>query len=327
MEGSAPSEKELLTLLETGMAVKTDDAWVIRQVHVYSVPEFLTMVHKYCGYIPSGKSHVCLFRGQTRDYFDGNHLSIAPVAYRKAKWKKMYYSNKKELFEALSPWEYVLSNIFSLNLRSGAVFTFQEEGDDPRVIRRFAIDATPDGRISFNPTLMALLQHYGFPTPCLDVTSDPLIALWFSLHKADIRDGKIFYTPIADVFGNNQPDVNFKQPSVYVYLENLNNFVYDLTQIDNIQEVAGRPFVQHAFSLSFRKTLPTAYGSRGTPKMVEVWDSPTSRPPACVLKIHFPAEELSRLEPYLTMKHLFPKREPMYEKLVENNVPYVVRYE
>lgn len=320
----APSKRELLRLLKTGMAVKALDYWVIKQVHVYSLKEYLDTAHKCSKLIRSSKDHVCLFRGQNRDYFDKDHLIIIPPAYRNQKLKNMYF-NESELIDALSPWEQVLSNVFNLNIRSGAVFMFKEK-DDPNFIWRFAIDNSPDGRISSNPILMALLQHYGFPTANLDVTSDPLIGLWFALHKANTDEvGKIFYTPVSNIITDNNIKINYRQPSVYVYLENFNDS-YDLTQIEDIQKIANRSFVQHAFSLPFRKTVPTPYGSPGTPKMNVMYGSPTSRIPISVLKIHFGVEELLELHKHLTTEYLFPKSEPLYEKLIGNNVPYLAKY-
>jgi hypothetical protein len=43
--------------------------------------------------------------------------------------------------------------------------------------------------VQFQPVVMAILQHYGLPTKALDVTFDPLVALWFALNVAK-REGE-----------------------------------------------------------------------------------------------------------------------------------------
>ncbi len=43
-----------------------------------------------------------------------------------------------------------------------------------------------------NASFLALLQHYGFPTPLLDWTLDPYIAAYFALKKADANSGSRF---------------------------------------------------------------------------------------------------------------------------------------
>jgi hypothetical protein len=46
---------------------------------------------------------------------------------------------------------------------------------------------------------LALAQHYGLPTPALDVTADPVIALWFALHKlGSSPSGEIIAQRIGD---------------------------------------------------------------------------------------------------------------------------------
>lgn len=336
----APSSEELSELLKKGKAVKTDRYFVIRQVHVYSLKEYLDTVTHFRSLIGE---HVLLFRGQNKDYFEKDRLVVLPPAYRNERLMAMYVpflraSDKAllsselaafrkypdmydELIKALSPWEEVLS-IFNLDYKSGVTLMYREK-DDTIPMVRFAQDRTASTRVVSNPNLMALLQHYGFPTPCLDVTSDPIVALWFALHSPNVNDkGEIFYTRFKDVTLDNNIKINYTVPSVYIYI--VFSHVYDLTKIENIRGIAGRPFIQSGFSLPFRQIIPTYYQSPGTPKLANV---PTKREPSAVLKIHFHAKELLKLHSNLTTAYLFPKREPLYKKLVEKNVPNLVRYE
>ena len=53
----------------------------------------------------------------------------------------------------------------------------------------------------------ALLQHYGLPTAALDVSFDPLVALWFaSFEFNNVAGGRVLYTPASG-----------HDPTVYVF--------------------------------------------------------------------------------------------------------------
>ena len=38
-------------------------------------------------------------------------------------------------------------------------------------------------------SIINILQHYGFPTRVLDVTHNPLVALYFALEEVELKDG------------------------------------------------------------------------------------------------------------------------------------------
>lgn len=54
---------------------------------------------------------------------------------------------------------------------------------------RLAHNALPS---SSEQQVLAVLQHHGAPTRFLDVTSDPLVALWFACDDAEGEDGVVF---------------------------------------------------------------------------------------------------------------------------------------
>lgn len=55
--------------------------------------------------------------------------------------------------------------------------------------------------------LLALLQHYGIPTRLLDVTSNPLIALYFAISQNE-EDGEIIVFEYDDTYKINYPVLN-----------------------------------------------------------------------------------------------------------------------
>jgi hypothetical protein len=60
-------------------------------------------------------------------------------------------------------------------------------------------EAGVDSSLSERAFQLALLQHYGVPTPALDVTYDPLIALWFATYRfISIKERAGYYAKSDD---------------------------------------------------------------------------------------------------------------------------------
>jgi hypothetical protein len=57
-----------------------------------------------------------------------------------------------------------------------------------------------DGRFIGDVELLAILQHHGAATRLLDVSSDPMVAMWFAVENLDFfdRDGALFAINVSD---------------------------------------------------------------------------------------------------------------------------------
>ena len=124
----------------------------------------------------------CLLRGQNCDYLDDDgNLCVEPSAFRTPKLRKLFawVPGRSRLDEQLSLWDKILSSVgIDVDSRVKHKLRLENGGKVFLEARHAAV------RIASNPQLGAILQHYGFPTPHLDVTSSAPVALYFALHKA-----------------------------------------------------------------------------------------------------------------------------------------------
>ena len=105
---------------------------------------------------------------------------------------------------------------------------------------------------------MLLLQHYGCPTPWVDITHDCGIALWFALHRLDRLDEGTFKAERVGAVGNNPEE----WPTIYVFA--LNPKLHPV--IDTTSILAGsrfvRPQVQQCGLLGGAGNLARNYAAR-----------------------------------------------------------------
>ena len=337
------SKEDAAALCASDRAVKVTygkQRFLIPQYRALCLADFTRFVDKFRAWETREGGILCFFRGQTRDYFDeGGSLGCLPAGYRTAKWWKRYGGiGQAQLEKELTVWEKILVGEFGVNVRSQLGFDQKAEG-----FRRFYVDRSPRARVSTNIMLLSILQHYGFPTPSLDVTADPSVALWFALHTCLASRGKFRYEAVRPLVGPRRkgpPEKQSDVPSVLIFLQHPGlSAVNVLTSVETLRGIAERPFRQQAVSLPFTSLsvspveLPVypwereRIGSLPSPRMlVGKTVTPTHRIPAAMIKIYFSEEELRTARSELTAEYLFPTDEPLYTRLLSSKAPHLAVY-
>jgi hypothetical protein len=340
---------------ETAAAMRADNRGVtvtyqgrrflIPQYRARSLDDFQRSVDKFRSLESREGGILCLFRGQTRDYFDATgSLGCLPAGYRTARWRRWYHgADQTQLESKLVVWDRILVGEFGIEIGSAVGFEQSAPG-----FRRFYADRSPEARVSTNIMLLSILQHYGFPTPSLDVTADPLIALWFASHvgtratRGRVRYEPVHPVPTAPVDGT--PQQLSEIPSVLIFLQNPRlSAVNDLTSVEALRGIADRPFRQEAVLLPFEALSATPvelpWGPPGGPYyrpdevslpspklLVSKERRQTHRVPAAMIKVCFGAEELRSARPELTAEYLFPTTEILYSRLLTERAPHLAVY-
>ena len=292
----------------------------IPQHHAYTVEQALQFINRYRQLAERFRWEFVL-RGQTRDYYheaSGRLLELPSIMrphnldfYTDC----VYYT--REYRQAAEPWMQVLEDL----------------GVETSAARGQIHHPVAAGRL--NPVTPAILQHYGFPTDHLDVTTDPLVALWFALHatKSD-RKGRIHHNPLparSALRRRKHPRAQDAAavPSVHVIIqppfraEELHQPfpLVHLAALDALTRVAKRPMLQSAVSLPCTTARVSEVLSLDVPP---IGVGTVYRWPAAILKLYFPFKDTGRSD--MTAEALFPKDEPLYQRLFEVKAPHLAIY-
>jgi hypothetical protein len=264
----------------------------------------------------------CLLRGQNRDYFDEGELSVEPSAFRTPRLRGLFAGRPhwSRLDEQLTLWEPILCSV-GIDVDSRVKHRLRlEHGGEVSLHARHAA-----ARIASNPELGAILQHYGFPTPHLDVTSSAAVALYFALHKSTKTRAGLCFKPV-DVRRLGSVSLIEPFPSIHVYFSSahfdLRAETVDLCSLQDLIRVARRPSAQHAYSLTC-----VAHDVGLAPKSFLSYSTDYHpRRPVAIIKVAFPYASASGCFEPLTQRELFPTDEPIYKALLRARAPHLVRY-
>ena len=294
-----------------------DLKWPIRRHNVATLDAYLETCKRYqeIADLAAEIQMKCVFRGQWREYTDANgFISATPAAWR-SDLRMQYELDEPELHDKLQPWAEVIEE---MGVPSDTGLVDMRPIDETGGGWRFYKDRRSGGRVVSNPYLMALLMHYGFPTPSLDVTPDPLVAPWFALHRA-IPD-----SPNQVHYEGTQSDAA-KDPTVYAYLQphRADNPVIELAGLSELGGISFRPARQSASALPFRTYFIQRSIVQGSWR---TWERKSRRWPSAAIKIALRPEQLRETHSELTQSYLFPQDDPIYRKLLEAQAPGLCVY-
>jgi hypothetical protein len=265
----------------------------------------------------------CLLRGQNCDYFDAHgDFCVLPSAFRTLKLRGLFawIPRGSRLDQQLSVWDTVLCSVgIDVESRVKKKLPLEDGGNVYLHAREAAV------RIASNPELGAILQHYGFPTPHLDVTSSAAVALYFALHKAKKTRAGLCFEPIeTNQLDPRSPVERF--PSVHVYFSSahfdLHAETIDLCSLPDLVKVAQRPVAQHAYSLAC-----VAHDLHLSIESDVRWSTEYHlRLPIAIIKVAFPYVAASGCFEVMRQRELFPTDEPIYRALFSARAPYLARY-
>jgi hypothetical protein len=334
---------ELASCHQRGLAVEVNcphvislrkfglDRYLVRLHRVKTRDEFAHVVDWYKALsarwgCTGAATLACVFRGQSQDYPVGDGvIASRPAAYRTNSMAVDYlgHESEKPLDRDWRHWARVINDVTGLENESGELFGLRDPEQPERKVAAPRSARNVGNFLTTNPQLMGLAMHYGFPTASLDVTPIADLALWFAIHRIERDSGdRIRYVPNPGKPGTTTG------PSVYVYLQPRDRAEFptiDLTAIPELLGRAHRPFVQSAWALPFTRFDTVWRGDMDA--QFGLVTSPAERWPSAVIKPEFSTGDLETSRGTHSAEELFPRRDPLYEALVEAKVPRLALYE
>ncbi len=249
----------------------------------------------------------CLFRGQSQDFFDKDGLlHCLPAAYRAPELLALYKGQAPES----KPWLEVLRS-HGIDLQRKVDYVIVQ----PDGCKTFISIPGLRGLLQTNKAVAGLLQHYGFPTTSLDVTSELWVAVFFALRRAVQEEELTRYEDLPRA----------AEPSLYIFLHRHSNErpIFDLREVaPNVRN--SRPTRQSAFAFPIDNQF--YWNLDRDPEFCQSWSLDALRYPTAIVKLGFTYSAVrARGRGYRT-RELFPRRDSFYRDLIAVEAPFLVRY-
>ncbi len=173
------------------------------------------------------------FRGQTQEYFRDELVWLAPSWLRRAD----LYPNLDVILancaDAVYQWTCLLDGFVP-----NSYLSKQLRYPSGRTLTLTGLAAAAE-----HPQVLALMQHYGFPTHFLDLSASLDVSLWFASHTFDRGSGQGQAKYVASEF----PESYERWPTIYVFTS---VDVIDFRQLHVKRKNAARPHAQQAAFLA-----------------------------------------------------------------------------
>ena len=264
------------------------------------------------------------FRGQNQDFFnDEKCLSILPSAFRPNTHSPFsYITNLKEVKETLLPWLFFLEHH---GIEVGNALKFESIDDDSGL----GILRLVTGKNRTSDGFIGILQHYGFPTYFIDISENALVAIWFALNKGvEVSKGIVKMTPLkAKPIKHKYSDAIeiAEWPTLHIYFQKENDEEYPIIDVRDLgcfNTPSCRPQAQEGYVIPFK-----SYSKTQPQDAVWTFEMDIKRWPFHIIKLGFDYSEFHSIFPKYSKEFLLPNKDPLYQDLISEKIPGVIRYE
>jgi len=283
------------------------DDRVVKEYCVYNLEEYTAVTTSHQG-------QRLTFRGQSREYL--TEAGMPSIKSRLLRQKSFMDLSDWRAYDArLAEWALRVIEFFPSESHLRPAY-YAGVTNSPLLNPRSSVtwDVYLFGSLatSEKPAIIALMQHYGFPTHFIDLTTDPLVALWFATHRpVEVTPNVWTYERLGSLAETDRRS----WPTVFMFAPAPETLFLEDVGLD--VEKIPRPFCQHA---AFYPEVVRTVGRVG---LITRWNV-ANVVVGAIIKLPPPAS----LESGLEMADLFPleDRDPLYAHMISSPCEHFTRY-